>query len=766
MIQLVHLIQARNTTAFCTFLLLILSVFPAVLLDVQKQYANAWLAADTVVVSTNKWTHEAARSAKSMSFKTATMLAYQDQFILTHLQLLDHQYPVKGALKLTYGETLKAGQVYIDRSLAERMSIEIGDQVEIGYLTCEVVDFVVSQDEQVFSVEAFSEGVYGSIDDLERFGIFNNASRGSWYYYYDASEGISIEETAQKDGQVRVIDSNERLGRLGRIYQQAQDTVGSLQIAISLIIGAALYLSYSLVHQRNAYLSGVLTALGFSFKKRTILMIQPIIFSLLQGVFFGLVLGLLVLNILLKMSDVSFSWGNQFELASTTSLIILLYAVALLCTQHVSMQRSPVLSLLKKKCFKDNYWVSGVLILTVTAYFIPGWEQGTVWLGLLSVTTVFLIIYLSVHVLYKLGVWLLSKGRQRGLIVLNALRQFEQDYKVLLIGLILLQSVLLFLWHVNTQTLNQWRSQLPSDSPNYFLIGMDQSDAVDMQKYEWFADTVVYPVVKGRMVAVNSESVAEYADGLYAGHEVFNRQINLTTFTQLPSHNQLIEGDLDNGISAEQGIMDRLGLKIGDVLTFDIMGASISYPITSVRQVKWQSLQASFYFVFPSFVLEPYPKTYMSSLYIDKSRQSGLIDVLKARPHISLIDLAAYLVAAQNLLHIFTSLLLGVVIFMGQGCFVIAVILLIRQVESRKIDEQSLKRLGVNSKYSMLIEFSSLLGISLLLTIGINQFLLLRYFNIIFFQWTLDLWGVALLVGFDVLVIAMVAWYSNKYLKD
>ena len=81
----------------------------------------------------------------------------------------------------------------------------------------------------------------------------------------------------------------------------------------------------------------------------------------------------------------------------------------------------------------------------------------------------------------------------------------------------------------------------------------------------------LYPMVRGRLVAVNGRPVSEADYEEERAKRLVEREFNLSYMSELPSHNQLSAGRwLDpNGreLSVEQGIAERLGWRLGDELT-------------------------------------------------------------------------------------------------------------------------------------------------------------------------------------------------------
>jgi putative ABC transport system permease protein len=52
-------------------------------------------------------------------------------------------------------------------------------------------------------------------------------------------------------------------------------------------------------------------------------------------------------------------------------------------------------------------------------------------------------------------------------------------------------------------------------------------------------------------------------------------------------------------VSIEEGLAQRLGLKLGDSVTFTGDTQDFSAKVSSVRKVDWESLRPNFFFIFP-----------------------------------------------------------------------------------------------------------------------------------------------------------------------
>ncbi|NBX22227.1 MAG: FtsX-like permease family protein, partial [Betaproteobacteria bacterium] len=150
----------------------------------------------------------------------------------------------------------------------------------------------------------------------------------------------------------------------------------------------------------------------------------------------------------------------------------------------------------------------------------------------------------------------------------------------------LLALVLLVL--LRTDLISSWRKATPPDAPNRFVINVmpEQSDAFQkaltdkgVAKFDW------YPMIRGRLVAVNDKAVSpdDYTED--RAKRLVDREFNISHSAKNPQHNIIVGGqwreEEAGAISVEEGIAKTLNLKLGDSLRFDIGGVQTEAKITS-----------------------------------------------------------------------------------------------------------------------------------------------------------------------------------------
>lgn len=209
---------------------------------------------------------------------------------------------------------------------------------------------------------------------------------------------------------------------------------------------------------------------------------------------------------------------------------------------------------------------------------------------------------------------------------------------------------------LRTDLIDSWRKATPPDAPNRFVINIQPDQAADFQarlkaagvgEHDW------YPMIRGRLISINGETVAQrFADDERPRRTV-EREFNLSHAEQMPAHNELASGRWTpgeaDGLSVEQGLAENLGLKLGDRLMFDIAGQPREGRVTSVRKVDWGSMRANFFVMFPLAAMPDLPTTYIAAFRAPAT--PGFDNQLSARfPNVTSVDISSSVAQVQRVL--------------------------------------------------------------------------------------------------------------------
>jgi putative ABC transport system permease protein len=219
--------------------------------------------------------------------------------------------------------------------------------------------------------------------------------------------------------------------------------------------------------------------------------------------------------------------------------------------------------------------------------------------------------------------------------------------------------VLLLLTIVRNELLDNWRQSLPTNAPNQFLINIqgDETDALrDFLVERGVPAPNLTPLVRARMTHINGSDVTQMTFEDPEGEEWARRDANLTWRATLQDDNKIIQGEFwtdipeQNEVSVEDEFGRELGLKLGDEVSFDIAGEAVSATVTSFRTVEWDSFQPNFFMLFSPGVLDPYPTTWISSLYLPEGKDEVVLDLMRKFPSVTAIDLEATLSQVRDVM--------------------------------------------------------------------------------------------------------------------
>ena len=222
-------------------------------------------------------------------------------------------------------------------------------------------------------------------------------------------------------------------------------------------------------------------------------------------------------------------------------------------------------------------------------------------------------------------------------------------------------AALLLLTITRGDLMAQWEKSVPADAPNRFVLNV-QPDQRALFNQQFAAAGLVkpdtYPMVRGRLIAVNGKPTGPELFAEDRAKRLVDREFNLSYMSALPSHNRVIAGDWftprqlqEGALSVEDGIAKTLGLKLGDVLTYEVAGQQFTAPVTNLRKLDWDSMRVNFFVIVTPKLLEPFPTTFISAFHLPKDK-AGITDHLTDRftdqlvarmPNITIVDVEAIL---------------------------------------------------------------------------------------------------------------------------
>ena len=724
------------------------------------QESSSFLAADLVVRSSkeapSEWLEEAARlnvsTAKIMGF--ASIVFFGDELHLASIKAVQDNYPLRGEIKrsttpftrdpnliesVSYGPS--KGEAWVDARLLPLLSIQLGDVIELGDITLKISQILVEEPDGS-SYSFFGARVLMNYADIPASGVIQPGSRVTYRYLMAANDPRDFTDyrawlEPQLDVHDRLITPDEAQASIadtmdkGRRFLLLAGSIGVVLASIALALASHHFAS------GQTKTVALLKSWGIPASRVRRLYFQQSLWMGLFGSLVGLVIGFLFHHLLLAIVR---EWlpielppaGLRPWITGLATGLLCLVGFTLPALWHLPSQ-SP-LAVLRQDIIVKPLSSAVRVILGVTA--IAGllfWYSNNVYLtlailvgfgatALASVVAGFALLRLAMNYGQRMGsIWRLALA--------NLWRRRSQSL-IQMVGFSGAIALLMIMVVVRTSLIDQWQFQLAEDAPNHFLVNVAPYELegvrqlVDDNQLEtegWYA------MVRGRMTEINDQLITEDQKD---SHESFRRELNLSWTTELPEGNKIAKGqwwDADMlsdfntktnaqgqriaPVSLEDELAGELGLELGDRITFSVGGLVFDAEIIGTRTLNWDNMTPNFYFLFPEGMLEEYPRTSMTSLYIPPEKKLLVNDILRGFPTVQVIELDKIIDRIRTIVSQVTRGL-EVMTLLILGCGILVMFSAVSLSMSERLQESAILRTLGSSRRLILgiqaIEFTTL----------------------------------------------------------
>jgi putative ABC transport system permease protein len=220
------------------------------------------------------------------------------------------------------------------------------------------------------------------------------------------------------------------------------------------------------------------------------------------------------------------------------------------------------------------------------------------------------------------------------------------------------------------------------------------------------------------MTTINDESVKEREYPNRDGEWLANREANLSWSAELSSSNEILEGawwptDYSGPplVSIEEESATNTGVTIGDRLNFFVAGQEVEAQVASIRKVNWDSFQPNFFLVLSPGALDGMPTTFISSMRIQDDEQPMLIELMRAHPSISVIDLGAILEQVRGIIEKASLAVQAVFMFTLAAGIAVLFAAVQSTIDERRFESAMLRALGARRRTvfaGVMAEFAAL----------------------------------------------------------
>ena len=650
--------------------------------------ARQLLGADLLIASDHpigpEWDAQLAsrglRSARTVNFPSMASAGAMPQ--LAAIKAVSQAYPLRGKLRVAAAPNQpdeaargvpEPGTIWADAQLLQALSARVGDQVELGQSLLRIDRVLTLEPDRGANFINFAPRALMRLDDLAATGLVQPASRVT-YRLLVSGESAAVagfENWAREAlGRGMRIESLET-GRpeLRNTLDRAEQFLALVALLSALIAAVAIGLSARRFAERHLDGCAVMRAIGV--RQRTLLTVLglELLWVALAGGITGVALGWLVhlalVQVLAPMIGLPLPPAGMLPVFQglATGLVLLLGFGA---WPFLRLAGVPALRVLRRELGQTGASPLIALALALSAFIgLLLWFSADLRLALIAIGG--FAAGAAVFVLFTWGMMQLVGGlRHRGATVLRspairlALASWSRRRSASIAQMVALAiglMALLLLTVVRTDLIDGWRRASPPDAPNRFAIniqpGQEQGVVAALTR-GGIGKVELYPMIRGRLVAINDRPVgpADY-EGERA-RRLVDREFNLSYLADAPGHNRIIEGQWFEPqameVSIESGILSTLGLKLGDLLAFEVAGQRIEVRASSVRKLNWDSMKVNFFMILSPAALRDAPQTLITAYHQPAGRAPVDAELIREFPNLTIFDTGHLLRQVQTML--------------------------------------------------------------------------------------------------------------------
>ncbi len=626
--------------------------------------------------------------AQAVELLSMALIPETEETQFSRVKALQGKFPFYGKLLTEPVEAAqdfqKKNTVLVDKGIMIQYDLEIGDSIKLGNSTFPIGGILLNSFGTAAVGAAFAPPIYMPLNALEGTGLIQPGSLVDYAYYYKVPETYNIDAWTKKrfkefrKADYRLETVERRKQSLARAFQFLNYFL-NLVALVSLLLGCIGVASSVLIYIKNKISSiAVFRCLGMKGSEAFTIYFLQILALGFVSVLIGAGLGSLIQFILpMILSDFlpvqvtsSISWQAIAEGLLIGTIVTALFAlVPLLAVRNISPLRTLRASYEEDVNRRDLLqYLSYVAIVLSIFFFLWKLTSGPIEAGIftLGLLASFALLFL----VSKLIMWMVRRFFPTGWSFVmrqglaNLYRPNNQT-QTLLVSIGLGTAVLTTLFIIQGLLLENVAQMDAGNQPNMILYGIESEQQEDLAKMTTQMGLPLIqqvPIVTVELSEWKGRSKSQWMADSTSNVEdwVINREARVTYRDSIDQFEELLrgnfvgeyhEGDDSIFVSLDERYADGLDVDIGDEVVYNVQGTRIATYVSSIRRIDFRNMQARFFIVFPTGVLEEAPQF---QVLVTKTPDTETMaayrsSVVKAFPNVSVVDLGSILKAANTI---------------------------------------------------------------------------------------------------------------------
>ncbi|MDD7984097.1 FtsX-like permease family protein [Lentisphaera marina] len=679
---------------------------------------------------------------------------------LVQVRAISQGYPIYGEIKTTPlggSELLQGKHCLVESSLLMQYKAKVGDKIQLGQSTFTIAAQIESLPGESGVLSELAPRILIPFQDIESTGLISFGSRVQYLEHYAFPEDIKQQELIgeiKAQAEMKSIRVETSMSRQERVRRLSTNLFSFLNFSAILALTLGAIGVGSAIHvyiNKQLKSAAILKCMGAKKSQIFAVYILQIFLLGIIGSSLGVCLGIAIQLILPQAIQAFIPFEIQSQVnASSIILGLLAGTLITLLSSLPSLKKITLLNPLqglRPETIQQNssrgfnfifYPICIISTLLLTTLSSHNTKTG-IYSGITLIIIIFCLavcakVFLSI--IRKTPISFMPFTFRQGL--KNLFRPNNQTHTLIIsLGTGVFVIALLFLLRENL--LYQVRKTTQDTNPNFVLFDIQHDQSQDLKALLKKAQVPILqevPIIDLRLRKVNGLEIKKIIQNNSSlpkeeriPHWTLSRTYRCTYQEQILDSEKLILGDFIGSfdgdfeqeripVSIESGMMEKLKVKIGDTVDFELSGIELPCVITSVREVEWMQMRPNFFFVFPSGPLNEAPQmqVIVSRSEDPKSTNKLQTEINNQFPNISFLDLTLVIQTLTSLLDklsIAIRFMAGFSILTG---FVILISTLKLSQDQRQKESILLKILGASKKQTQLILLSEFTFLAIIST--------------------------------------------------